>query len=78
MNMILLDVEGKAIKATLVFTHFDYNFRKNYIVYSIDDDLLAASYEIVNDKYVIDSDLSSREYDMIDQVIEKKVGASYA
>lgn len=75
MNEIILeDVNGNKIKATFLFTHFDYNFSKNYIVYLIDNDLLASSYEIVDDKYIIDNDLSSAEYDMIDKVIESKMG----
>ena len=43
-EIILEDVDGKKIKATKLFTHFDYNFSKNYIVYLIDDDILASSY----------------------------------
>ena len=75
MNEILLeDIDGKTTKATFLFTHFDYNFGKNYIVYLIDDDLLASSYELVDDKYIINNDLSSSEYDMIDKVIESKLG----
>lgn len=35
---------------------------------------LASSYEIVDDKYIINNDLSSAEYDMIDKVIEEKMG----
>ena len=73
-EMILEDVNGNKTKATFLFTHFDYNFGKNYIVYLVDDDILASSYEIVDDKYIIDNDLSSGEYDMIDKVIESKMG----
>ena len=73
-NMILEDVEGNKIKATFLFTHFDYYFSKNYIVYLVDNDLLASSYEIVDDKYIINNDLTSAEYDMIDKVIEEKMG----
>lgn len=72
-EIILEDVNGAKFKAKILFTHFDYNYSKNYIVYLIDDDLLAASYEIVNDKYILNSDLSSGEYDMIDKVIEIKL-----
>lgn len=75
MNEIILeDVDGNKTKATFLFTHFDYNFSKNYIVYLIDNDLLASSYEEVDGKYIIDNDLSSAEYDMIDKVIESKMG----
>ena len=74
MNEIILeDIDCKKQKATFLFTHFDYNFSKNYIVYLIDDDLLASSYEQVDDKYIINNDLSSAEYDMIDKVIEDKM-----
>ena len=55
-EMILEDVNGNKTKATFLFTHFDYNFGKNYIV------------------YLVDNDLSSGEYDMIDKVIESKMG----
>lgn len=77
MNEIILEsIDGRKIKATLLFTHFDYNFGKNYIVYLVDNDLLASSYELVDDKYIINDDLSSSEYDMIDKVIESKMGES--
>ena len=75
MNEIVLeDINGNKYKATLLFTHFDYHFSKNYIVYLVDNDLLASSYELVDDKYIINNDLSSAEYDMIDKVIESKMG----
>lgn len=76
--MVLTDVFGNKFKAKFLFTHFDYRFSKNYIVYTIDDDLLASSYEEVDGNYIIDNDLSSNEYDMIDKVIEEKLGESYA
>ncbi len=71
-DLILVDEEGNKIKAEVLFTHFDYNFSKNYIVYLVDNDVLAASYEIVDNNYVINNDLTSEEYDMIDKVIESK------
>lgn len=77
-SITLEDVEGKKYKAKLLFTHFDYIFSKNYIVYLIDDDLLASSYETLNGKFIIDNDLSSNEYDMIDRVITEKLGDNYA
>ena len=73
-EMILEDVDGKKIKDTKLFKHFDYNFKKNYIVYLIDDDILASSYEEVDGKIIIDNDLSAKEYDMIDEEIEKRMG----
>lgn len=73
-NMTLTDIDGNTFKATLLFTHFDYNFGKNYIVYLVDNDLLASSYEEVEGKIIIDNDLTSNEYDMIDKVIESKSG----
>jgi len=76
--MVLTDVLGNKYKAKILFTHFDYNFSKNYIVYLIDDDLLASSYEEVDGKYIINNDLTSNEYDMIDKVILKKMGETYA
>ena len=73
-NIILTDIDGVKYKATVLFTHFDYNFSKNYIVYLVDNDLLASSYEEVDGQIIIDNDLSSNEYDMIDKVIESKMG----
>lgn len=73
-NLVLTDAEGNKFKATFLFTHFDYNFSKNYIVYLVDNDLLASSYELVDGNYIIDDDLSSAEYDMIDKIIESKAG----
>ena len=40
----------------------------------IDNDLLASSYEKVNNNYIINNDLSTGEYDMIDKIIERKMG----
>ena len=73
-EIILEDVDGKKIKATKLFTHFDYNFSKNYIVYLVDDDILASSYEEVDGKIIIDNDLSAKEYDMIDEENAKRMG----
>ena len=73
-NIELLDNEGNKFKATFLFTHFDYNFGKNYIIYLVDNDLLASSYEEIDGKIIIDDDLTSSEYDMIDKVIESKLG----
>lgn len=77
-SIVLTDVNGTKYKVELLFTHFDYNFGKNYIVYLFDKDLLAASYETINEQYVINSDLSTQEYDMIDKMIERKLGDLYA
>ena len=76
-NVILTDIEGNKYKAEILFTHFDYFFSKNYIVYLFDKDLLAASYETVNNNLIINSNLSSKEYDMIDKEIERKLGELY-
>ena len=38
-NVILTDIEGNKYKAEILFTHFDYFFSKNYIVYLFDKDL---------------------------------------
>ena len=73
-SIILTDTEGNTYKAIVLFTHYDYTFGKNYIVYSIDDDILASSYEKVEDKYIINNDLTSNEYDMIDKEISMKMG----
>ena len=73
-NITLTDIDGNTYKAEILFTHFDYNFGKNYIVYLIDDDLLVSSYEQIDNKYIINNDLSSSEYDMIDKTISMKLG----
>ncbi len=77
-NIILTDMEGNKFKASILFTHFDYAFSKNYMVYLIDDDVLASSYEEIDDKYIINNDLTSSEYDMLDKLIERKLGEAYA
>ena len=77
-NVTFMDSLGNKYKADILFTHFDYNFGKNYVVYLLDDDLLASSYEKVDDKYIINNDLTTGEYDMIDKVIELKMGEVYA
>lgn len=69
----LTDIYGESFKAQILFTHFDYSFGKNYIVYLVDNDLLASKYEEKDGKYIIDNDLSSNEYDMIDKVIERRM-----
>ena len=51
---------------------------QNFVVYLIDDDILASSYEEVDNKFVINNDLSANEYDMIDKVISLKMGEAYA
>ncbi len=77
-NVMLMDVDGNKYKVDILFTYFDYDFGKNYIVYLIDDDLLAASYEEIDNKYIINSDLTTNEYDMIDKTIQLKMGEAYA
>lgn len=77
-NITVIDTEGNKYKISLLFTHFDYTFGKNYIVYLIDNDLLASSYEKVDDQFIINNDLSSKEYDMIDKEITRKLGENYA
>ena len=71
-DIVLIDELGNKIKAQVMFTFFDYFFSKTYIVYSIDHDVLAASYELEDDKYILNHDLTSNEYDMIDKEIEKR------
>ena len=77
-NIVLVDTLGNIIKASLLFTHFDLTFKKNYIVYLIDNDLLAASYHQEKDKYIINNDLTTAEYDMIDRTINERLGEAYA
>lgn len=77
-SVVLIDAYGDKCKASILFTHFDYQFQKDYIVYLIDDDVLASSYQIINEQIIIDNDLSSREYDMIDNLLAQKLGDNYA
>ena len=77
-NVILTDSDGKKFKAEILFTYYDYNFGKNYMVYLIDNDILGASYELIDNKYIICSNLTTNEYDMLDREIELKVGKKYA
>ncbi len=76
-NIILTDVYGDKIKASILFTHFDYEFQKDYLIYTVDDDILASSYTMVNNQYIINNDLSSKEYDMIDHLLATKLGDAY-
>ena len=73
-NITLTDIDGNKYKADIIFTYFDYTYGKDYVVYMIDNDLLASSYEKVNNNYIINNDLSTGEYDMIDKIIERKMG----
>ena len=77
-KITLTDTEGKKIKVEVLFTHFDYFFGKDYIVYLFDNDLLASSFEKKNNRYYINNDLSSNEYDMLDKQITMKLGEYYA
>lgn len=71
MDQVMLeDIDGNKFKATILLKHFDYNFSKNYMVYLQDKEVLAASYEEIDGKYIINYDLTSSEYDMIDELIE--------
>ncbi len=72
-NIELIDSDGNKIKGELLFTHYDATFNKNYIIYLIEKDLIASSYELVDNKYIINNDLSTKEYDMLDELIERKM-----
>lgn len=73
-QIILLDEHGKRVKAELLFTYFSEDYHKNYIIYSIKNELVASSYTKKGDKYLIDNDLTEKEFDMLDKIIEKKLG----
>lgn len=77
-NIILTDVEGNKYKAEILFTHFDYSFGKDYIIYLVDKDVLASSYEQIDGQYIINNDLTTKEYDMLDREITLKLGDNYA
>ena len=76
----VIEVNGKKINCEMFFT-----LRKNnndYIVYTdhvIDNTneerLLAAKYKIENGIVILDDNLTSEEYDMIDNEMEKYINA---
>lgn len=73
-NITLLDKQGKSIEAELLLTYFSEDYDKNYLIYLIDNELIASSYTKKEDKYLIDNDLTEKEFDMLDKIIEKKLG----
>lgn len=73
-NITLLDKQGKSIEAELLLTYFSEDYDKNYLIYLIDNELIASSYTKKEDKYIIDNDLTEKEFDMLDKIIEKKLG----
>ncbi len=75
---VLTDVLGKNYKARILFTYFDYKESKSYVVYTIEGDLLASSYMEKDGKFIINNDLTTREYDMIDNLVKEKLGGKYA
>ncbi len=77
-KVILIDDLGNKYNANILFTLYDHIFQKNYIIYLIDNDLLASSYEKENDTYIINNSLTTKEYDMIDKAIMEKLGEAYA
>ena len=77
-KITLTDENGKKYQAQILFTYFDYFYGKDYLVYQIDNDILAASFKKVNNRYLINSDLTSSEYDMLDKQIAMKLGEDYA
>lgn len=73
MNEItLLNEQNQEIQAHILFTYYNKIFNKNYIIYMVDNDVLASSFEIINNQYILNNNLTSEEYDMIDKEIERK------
>lgn len=73
-QIILLDEHGKMVEAELLFTYFNEDYHKNYLIYLIDNELVASSYTKKEDKFLINNDLTEEEFDMLDKIIEKKLG----
>lgn len=73
-NITLLDEHGKLIEAELLLTYFSEDYHKNYLIYLIDNELVASSYTKKEDKFLINNDLTEEEFDMLDKIIEKKLG----
>ena len=74
----LYDNKGHKIKAEVLFTHYDLDFQKKYIIYTIDDDIVASSYDVVDNQLVINNDLTTKEYDMLDNILNKRLCDNYA
>jgi len=65
-TITLIDESRKTIDSE------EYN--KNYLIYLIDNDLIASSYSKKNNNYIINNDLTDKEFDMLDKLIETKLG----
>ena len=52
----------------------DLNFQKKYIIYTIDDDIVASSYDLIGERCVLNNDLTTQEYDMLDEYLNRKLG----
>lgn len=69
MKTILKDNAGNAFNANILFTYNDREHKKDYVIYEIDKELYASSYESRNNEFIIKNDLTNQEYDMIDKII---------
>ncbi len=70
----LVNEEGKTFQAEILFTYYSKDYDKNYLVYVVDDELVASSYTLKDNKYILNNDLTDAEFDMLDIVIERKLG----
>ncbi len=77
-KIVLIDKQGKEYLAEIIFTYYIKEYNKNYLVYLINKDLLAASFELKNEQYIIDNNLTDREFDILDEIIAKKIGENNA
>ena len=77
-NVELFDEEGNKVRAKILFMHYDLDFQKKYVIYSIDDDVMASAYEMKGEQCILNNDLTSAEYDMLDAYLIRKLGANYA
>ena len=73
-NITLMDEHSKLIEAKLLLTYFSEDYHKNYLIYLIDNELVASSYTKKDDKYFISNDLTEEELDMLDKILERKLG----
>jgi len=73
-TITLIDESRKTIEASLLLTYYSEEYNKNYLIYLIDNDLIASSYSKKNNNYIINNDLTDKEFDMLDKLIETKLG----
>ena len=71
-NVELYDEDGNKVRAKILF------MQKKYVIYSIDDDVMASAYEMKGEQCILNNDLTSAEYDMLDAYLVRKLGGNNA